>query len=141
MILMLAVVFSTISVFAREENVNQKVLNAFNTEFAAASDVEWTTGSNYYSAKFVYNGKYVFAFYDENGGLLGLTRYISPVDLPLALQNNLKKNYEGYWISSLFEAAKNDETSYYITVENADTKIVLKSSGNYWSVDKKTKKS
>lgn len=141
MILTLAIAVSTLSAFAGDDNVNQKALDAFKTEFATAKEVEWSVGSNYYKATFNYNGKYVFAYYNENGEMLGLSRYLSPVDLPLALQNNLKKNYEGYWVSDLFEAAKNDATNYYITLENADTKIVLKSSGNGWTVHNKTKKS
>jgi hypothetical protein len=44
-------------------------------------------------------------------------------------------------VSDLFEAAKSDVTSYYITIENADTKMVLKSSGNNWDVYNKIKKS
>lgn len=141
MILTLAIAISSLSVFAGEANVNQRVLDAFKTEFTTASEVEWSVGSNYYRASFNYNGKYVFAYYNDNGELLGLTRYLSPVDLPLALQTSLKKNYEGYWISDLFEASKNDSTDYYITLEDADTKIVLRSSGNSWSVHNKTKKS
>lgn len=140
MILTLAIAVSTLSAFATDENVNQKVLDAFKTEFTSAREVEWTVGSNYYKATFVYNEKHVFAYYSESGELLGLTRYLSPVDLPLALQNSLKKNYESYWVSDLFEAAKGDGTNYYITLENADTKIILKSSGNTWSVHNKIKK-
>ncbi len=139
-IVSLAIAVSTLSAFASDANVNQKVLDAFKTEFASAKEVEWSVGANYFKATFNYNGKYVFAFYSENGELLGLTRYLSPADLPLALQANLKKNYEGYWVSDLFEASKNDGTNYYITLENADSKIVLKSSGNSWSVHNKIKK-
>jgi len=141
MILTLAIFVSALSAFAREENVNQKVLDAFKAEFTSAQDVKWAVGSNYFQATFIYNGKHVFAYYDENGELLGLSRYLSPVDLPFALQNNLKKNYKDYWVSDLFETAKNDDTDYYITLENADTKIVLKSSGNSWHIYNKIKKS
>lgn len=141
MIVTLAIAVSTISAFASDENVNQKVLDAFKTEFTTAREVEWTVGSNYYKATFTYNGKYVFAFYNENGELLGLARYLSPVDLPLALQNDLKKHYEGYWVSDLFESSKNESTNYFITLENAETKIILKSSGNNWDVNSKVKKS
>jgi hypothetical protein len=141
MIVTLVIALSSLSAIAGEGNVSQKVLDAFKTEFATATEVTWTVGDNYCKATFNYNGKYVFAYYGNEGELLGMTRYISPVDLPLSLQNNLKKNYEGYWVSDLFEAAKNDETNYYITIENADTKIVLKSEDNSWSTFSKTKKS
>src|SRR6267154_2853361 len=133
-ILTLAIAVSTLSAFAGEDNVSPKVLDAFKTEFTTAKEVEWTAGSNYYKATFTYNGKHVFAFYNTDGELLGLTRYLSPVDLPIGLQTNLKKNYSKYWVSDLFEVAKNNGTSYYITLENADTKIVLNAAdGNDWS--------
>jgi CRISPR/Cas system-associated exonuclease Cas4 (RecB family) len=142
MILTLAIAVSTLSAFAGEGNVNQKVLDAFNTEFSTAKEVEWTAGNNYYRATFTYMEKHVFAYYNLDGTLLGMTRYISPADLPMSLQNNLKKNYDGYWVSDLFEVVKNDEAGYYITLENADTKLVLKAADIYgWSVFSKTKKS
>ena len=140
-ILTLAIAVSTLSAFAGEDNVSPKVLDAFKTEFTTAKEVEWTAGSNYYKATFTYNGKHVFAFYNTDGELLGLTRYLSPVDLPIGLQTNLKKNYSKYWVSDLFEVAKNNGTSYYITLENADTKIVLNAAdGNDWSVYQKSRK-
>jgi hypothetical protein len=140
MIITLAVALVTFSSFANSGTVSQKVLDAFHTEFTTASEVEWTSGADYYKATFNYNGKYVFAYYNEDGELLGLTRYISPVDLPVMLENSLKKNYEGYWVSDLVEVSKNDGTTYYITLENADTKMVLKSSGTTWSSYTKIKK-
>src|SRR5690349_15838401 len=118
MILSLAIVFTTLSAFAGnahgEENVDQKVLNAFKNDFISATQVSWTISNDYYKAEFMYNDKYVFAYYNTDGELLGMTRYISPVDLPIHLQMNLKKKYNNYWISDLFEVAKNDATSYYI---------------------------
>jgi len=74
--------------------------------------------------------------------LMAMTRNISSVDLPMNLQASLKRHHNGYWISDLFEISNNDGTSYYITMENAGSKVVLKSSsdGN-WSVFKKSVKS
>jgi CRISPR/Cas system-associated exonuclease Cas4 (RecB family) len=142
MILTLAIVISSFAAFAGEVNVNKKVLDAFKTEFTAVKDVEWTTGMDYYRASFTFNEKHVFAFYDMDGDLLGLTRYISPVDLPLNLQISLKKNKNEYWISDLFEVAKKESTTYYITLENAEIKMVLKSTGgSEWETFKTVKKS
>ena len=36
---------------------------------------------------------------------------------------------DSYWVSDLVEVSKSDGTYYYITLENADTQLVLKSSG------------
>jgi hypothetical protein len=136
----LAIAISSLAAFAGE-TVNQKVLDAFNNEFNTATEVQWSIGNDYYKATFNYNGKYVFAYYDQEGQLMGLARNLSPVDLPIALQANLKKSYEGYWVSDLFEAVKSDDTNYYVTLENADCKITLRSEGNGWSVYNKIKKS
>ena len=139
--LTLAIVISTLSAFAVEEKVSPKVLDAFKNEFNTAKEVEWTVGSTYYMATFTYNDKYVFAYYTIDGILLGLSHYISPAELPMALQNNLKKNYSDYWVSDLFEVAKNGKTEYYVTLENADKKIVLQSSGsNDWQGYRKIRK-
>lgn len=141
-LLSLAVLLSTVSVFAGEESVSPKVLNAFKTEFSAACDVEWSVGQDFYKATFVYNQKHVFAYYSAEGDLLGLTRYISPDNLPLNLQVSLKKSYDNYWISDLFELAKNGGTSYVITLEKAGSTLILKSTnGNDWNVYEKIRKS
>jgi hypothetical protein len=53
----------------------------------------------------------------------------------------LKRDYSGYWISDLFEIASDDQTSYYVTLENMDKTIVLKSAGtSLWNVYTKIKK-
>lgn len=141
MLLTLAIAVCTLSAFASEKNVTSVVLNAFNNEFTTAKEVEWTAGNGYYKATFIYNNKYVFAFYSTEGELLGLTHYLSPVDLPLSLQNNIRKDYNDYWVSDLFEVVKDGTTSYYLTLEKADKTIILQSSGgNEWSTVKKIKK-
>ena len=142
MILTLAIAVSSLVAFAREENVSKKVLDAFKTEFNTAKEVEWTAESDHYKAIFKYNEKYVFAYYSLEGELLGLTRFISTMDLPLSLQIDLKKKGKGYWVSDLFEVAKDGTTYYYITLDNAGTKMVLKSTGgNDWEEFKTVKKS
>lgn len=135
------VTLGTMSAFADSADVSPKVLNAFNNDFNSAKEVEWSVGSNFYRAAFTFNDNHVFAFYNTNGELLGLTRYISSLDLPMNLQISVKKNYSDYWISDLFEVANNDGTNYYITLENADTKIVMKANANSdWKTYNKMRK-
>ncbi|MBL7708536.1 MAG: hypothetical protein JNJ86_05665 [Chitinophagaceae bacterium] len=139
-ILMLAITISTLSAFAGEE-VNPRVLASFKSEFASAKEVAWTVTADYFKAEFTFNGQYVNAFYNTDGELMGLTRNITSLELPMNLQASLKKSYEDFWISDLFEITRSNNTGYYITLENADTKIVLKATaGEDWSVYKKVKK-
>jgi hypothetical protein len=74
---------------------------------------------------------------------LAVTRNISSLQLPIILQTELKKKYSNYWISELFEKSNDNGAEYYITIEDADNKTVLKSfagSGS-WVVYQKSRKS
>jgi hypothetical protein len=140
-LLLLAITISTLSAFANEEKVSSKVLEAFQNEFTTAKEVNWSAGENYFKAEFSFNGQHVSAFYTTEGDLLGLTRYITLLDLPINLQASLKKTYDDFWISDLFEVTKSDNTGYYITLENAGTRIVMKAvADEEWTSYKKTKK-
>lgn len=123
-------------------DVNAKALTAFNNQFTNATDVEWSAGNDFYKATFLYNSNYVTAYYNIEGDFVATIRNITSVNLPLMLQTKLKNNYSDYWISDLYELSKNEGTSYYISLENADQKIILKSSGDIeWTVHKKSNKS
>jgi hypothetical protein len=140
-IIIAAAMFVSLSAFANEEKVSPKVLNAFNTEFTSAQEVQWTATTDYYKASFDMNGVKVSAYYNLDGELMGLTRNISSAQLPVRLQESLKKNYGTYWISDLFEVANNNGTTYYVTLENGEKKVVLTSSnGSEWSKYKKDRK-
>ena len=140
-ILTLAVALSTLCSFAGEGKVSSKVLDAFKTDFASAKETTWTANNDYYKAAFIFNDQHVFAFYSTEGELMGTTRFISSLDVPISLQAGLKKDYNNYWISDLFEVSNTDGTSYYITLENAESKVVLKSTGgdSWKNYQKKTK--
>lgn len=137
----LAIVISSIAAFAGEENISKDVLNSFNKEFNGAKEVRWTTGSDFYKAVFILNDQYITAFYNKDGEFLGMTRNISSLNLPMKLQSKIRSDYAEYWITDLFELSDNDGTHYYITVENADSKVLLKSSDNTdWNIFKKMSK-
>jgi len=139
----LTVLFSLISMssFASDSKVDSRVLKSFETSFKNATEVDWTVTNNFYKAKFSLNGQYVAAYFDASGNMIAITRNISSTQLPISLQTNLKNNYEGFWISDLFEVANEEGTTYYVTVENADTKLILKSSNSDWVTYQKERKS
>lgn len=143
LVLTLTIALSLISLnsFANDAEVNPAALQSFNSSFKKATEVNWTVSNNYYKANFALDGQYVAAYYDEEGKMIALTRNISSLQLPITLQANLKKNYEDFWISDLFEMTNDEGTSYYVTIENADSKIILKSNSQSWERFKKQSKS
>jgi len=141
MTLVLALTLSTMYAFTGEEAINKQALRAFKTEFTGATDIAWTLSGDFYKVTFTMSEQKLFAYYNKSGELMGATRYISSFQLPLNLQRSLRKSYSNYWISDLFELANHDGTGYYVTLETADVKIILKSTdGSNWSVYEKMQK-
>ena len=142
MMAMALLITLTASAFAKNpEEVNPRVIKAFQSKFISVNNVTWTTGADYYRASFTYNNRNVFAYYSSEGKFIGLSRYLSTSELPLMLQTNFKNKYADYWVTDLFELANAEGTSYYLTLKNADEVIILKSSPDTeWSVFKKSKK-
>jgi len=131
-----------IGAFAATNNeVNQLASNAFHKDFANARNVVWEQKQDYVKVTFTMNDQVMFAYYNEAGDLRAVVRNIVSGQLPINLLTGLKKEYSGFWISDLFEIATDDHTTYYVTLENADKKIVLKSDAiESWSVYAKTRK-
>ncbi|NII24676.1 hypothetical protein HB364_06285 [Pseudoflavitalea sp. X16] len=130
------------STFAHKlENVNEQVISSFKKDFASAQDVSWEKTKEISKATFKLNDQVMFAYYAEDGNLLAVIRNIVSGQLPINLLSDLKKNYANYWISDLFEMAADNSTSYYVTVQNGDHSVVLKSIGSTgWETFKKEKK-
>lgn len=131
------------SSFARTgEEVSEQVLQSFNREFAGAQDVNWEISKTMQKATFKLNGQTMFAYYEEHGELLALTRNITSSQLPVTLLSNLKKNYSDFWITDLFEISSEGNTQYFLTIQSADQTVVLKSDNAFgWMTYKKVKTS
>ena len=141
--IMLAVMltFTATWAFSGEKLVDQAALTAFKTEFAGATDATWYADNENYKVTFTLNDQRLVAYYNTDGKFIAVTRYISSVQLPLFLQNSLRKFYRNAWVSDLYEMSTKGRTNYYVTLENADTKTVLKSvNARGWSVYQKDKK-
>ena len=114
---------------------------SFKKEFGNASVIRWDSYKAFTKATFTMNGRVLYAYYTNGGELLGIAGNILSDRLPMTLQNELRKNYSGYWVTDLFEVASDGETDYYITIENPDYVLVLKSNGSdNWSMYSRKKK-
>ena len=143
-ILLLSIVlvsFTAFSFAADAPVISKNVISSFNKEFSNARDIKWENQANFVKAEFTVNDMVLFAYFNKNGELLAVTRFISPNQLPLEILTTLKKIHTGYWISDLFEIQTESGTAYYATLENADQISVLKSEGiSGWQTFQKEKK-
>jgi hypothetical protein len=139
--MMLTVAFT--SAFAsKNDGISQYTVASFKKDFVNASNVSWQVLPVYKKVTFTFNEHVMFAYYNkENNELLAVVRNIPTTQLPVGLFTSLKKQYNDYWVTSLFEIAKQDDISYYITLEKSDEVLVLEARGiNEWAVYKKIKK-
>lgn len=130
------------SAFANfEETISQRAISSFKKDFTEAQDVKWETNKDFVKATFKMNDQVMFAYYSQEGELMALTRNIVSGQLPINLLSELKKSYSAYWITDLFEVSSSSDASYYVTLQDADTRMILKSNGiSTWQLFKKEKK-
>ena len=139
----IAVVMTT-GIFANpiEADVNKQVKTSFSAKFEGATNVTWDKTEQYIKATFTKDEQFMSAYFDTKGDLIGVARNIVASQLPINANIELKKSVGTGWITELFEFTDGDETSYFATIENADQKVHMKSSGSsQWSVYKRVKKS
>lgn len=140
-ILALVLIVSTSFAFTGKETVSDNALKTFKSEYVAATDASWTITKDFYKVSFTMNDQKLFAYYSKSGEFLAVSRNISTVELPASLKKSLKKMISGAWVSDLFEISNHDDTSWFVTLETADEKIMYKSqNGMKWTVFEKLEK-
>ena len=112
---------------------NDAIVASFHKDFKRAELMGMEIKKDYTKVTFRLNNLVLFAFYSSNGELLAVVRNIVSTQLPIQLLMDLKQKYNDFWITDLFEMSANGETNYYVTLQNADTKVTLRSnSSNDW---------
>ena len=143
----LAVLFVSVCSFsvkaAGGEKVSPIVSESFQREFSGASHVKWemVKDNAIYEARFIFNNERLNAYFDEDGSLIAVGRFISGANMPLLVSKSLAKKYEGYQVLEVIEYVQGNETSYLVTLENEKNKLIVNAfgSGNSY-VFKKEKK-
>jgi hypothetical protein len=130
------------SVFAAgNHEVNQKARQSFQRDFSTARNISYEQKEDYVKIQFSFDDQVLYAYYNNEGELLAVIRNIVSTQLPKRLLTNLKKDFNDFWISDLFEMTSNERTTYYVTLENADGTIILKSEDiPCWTVFSRRKK-
>jgi hypothetical protein len=119
----------------------RKVRVSFKQDFKNARLINSEVHANFTKLTFRMNDMVLFAYYADNGRLLAVVRNILSSQLPAGLRADLKSNYGDYWITELFELNGDGQNSYYISLENADSKLVLRSTDDdTWEIYQQTDK-
>jgi hypothetical protein len=121
-------------------HVEPTVLKSFQATFANAKEVDWSLSQELYKAVFFLNGQYITAYFREDGSMQAITRHITANTLPMLLQTGLKSEHKDKWVSDVLEVTGESGVQYYVTLENAGTKVILKSASSAWNVYQKSRK-
>lgn len=136
-----ALLLSTTFGFANTTNgENGEAKTSFRQDFKNAQLISTEENKNFTKLTFTTNGVLLSAYYSPNGKLVAVTRNIVSSQLPINLLISLKKDYSTYWITDLFEYNGENQESYYITLENADSTTTFRSNGDSWERYTTTKK-
>jgi hypothetical protein len=142
-LLMLISVFSYAITPGSGEKVSPKLQAALEKEFTGAQFVVWESlkDQQIYHAKFVYNNERINAFFEQDGSLLAIGRYVTPGALPLTIIKSVNNKYGDFQMKDAIEYSKSGETSYLLSLENEKVSMVVEaySSGNLY-IFKKEKK-
>ena len=126
--------------FTGTNDVNGEIRTSFKKDFRNAQILSTESHKAFTKLTFKMEGLILSAFYSEGGELLAVTRNILSTQLPMNLMMSLKNDYNSYWITELFEFAGDNDNCYYVSLENADSKVTLRSSGDRWEVYSTVKK-
>src|SRR5450432_4850997 len=105
-ILLLSIVlvsFTAFSFAADAPAISKNVISSFNKQFSNARDIKWEHQASFVKAQFTVNEKVLFAYFNNSGELIAVTRFISSDKLPPEILTSLKKITSSFWISDLFE--------------------------------------
>lgn len=103
-----------------------KVLKAFKESFSTAENVKWEENADYYTVYFSHSGIRTTLHYDQEGNVLGSTRYYAPANLPLNIYNRLKKEQAGKELFGVTEVTLGDDLVYFIKLQDSKYWITLK---------------
>jgi hypothetical protein len=124
------------------DNVNEKVLKAFNETFPVVNEVKWKEYSNYYTVSFKQHNIQSEVRYDKEGNFLSSLRYYKEDMLPLSVLHQIKKKYAKKDIFGVTELIVGTDVAYFVKLEDEKTWLTIKADqqGNL-SVYEKLRKS
>jgi hypothetical protein len=130
-----AILLGTASLFAQdvsESQVPSVILNNFKKAFPKASDVEWERQGEQYNVDFEigFFNDYE-AWFDASGKMIKYSEDISKSDVPQAIKESIKKQFDGFRIDDADKITENKVDTFLIEIEkgNDERKLLFSKDG------------
>ena len=109
------------------EKVSSLIINSFNQQFESAGNVTWRENQGFYFGYFLQDSKEVMAAFTRDGELVAIGKSKTLSELPAKAVEKVKSRFADYTINNdASEIDMNDETAYYVTIENKTYQKLLK---------------
>lgn len=119
------------SAFANDDKAGRQLNRDLEAAMKSSKEVQWKHAENFSQASFSFNGKPVFAYFDNSDqSLVGYSFHLVNEDIPADFANAIKTKYAGWNVTEaimFIDGAGN--TNYFATVQNGKKSLVLKSTG------------
>ena len=123
----LAVAVVSVSFAADGVKVGKRIQSAFQKEFAEAFNPTWeSVGSGILHVTFTQNSEVMDAYYNEEGQLVSLSRYVSKSQLPLLVNKTIDEKFKTADIAQIRELVTDNETSYLVTARKDNATVIAK---------------
>src|SRR6476620_11197409 len=126
--------------FASDVKVSSTVIQSFKARFADAENISWSVTNGFYVAEFTSEDKKQYAYFNPAGELTVVAEPLTVNQLTKKQQANLHKDYSNYAIVDVYKLTDNDDVKYFVVVEDASKKIILKTTTSSWDVIQTTNK-
>ncbi len=125
---------------AQNTLVSEAVKTSFYNSFSNSTKVTWTEIKGIYRADLTIANSPVTVFYNMEGEMIAVAKYVNVGDLSLSLKNDLQAKSNDLELKEIFQVSNDESSNYYATLENEEKIIVLVSEGKHWNVFRKINK-
>jgi len=125
------VAFSTAS-FAKEKNVDPKLLRDLSVTLKNSTNVHWTDREEYKQASFIFMNKTALAFYkQDNNELIGFGIRYDKVSVPDIITEAMKTKYSDWQVGDvIIFIDTNGNINYFADVQKNNKRLALKITPN-----------
>ena len=128
MFLILVLVASAITqtVSAADDKVSPRLTQALVKEFSGAKAIHWQVfkGRDIYQASFILNHQRLFAYFNGDGELVSVGRYVDLNALPILVNKALADRFEDFEVKEVVEYTRDGSTQYALVLENSKKRIM-----------------
>lgn len=119
-LLIILLLFITVSVISAEDKVPEKVKTKMAELYPNAKELNWDIEDGNFEAEFEFNGNDMSVTFDKNADVLETETKITFDKLPAKIQKNVKKDYPDHEVSEAAKIDKKGVIYYEVELEKGE---------------------